>query len=313
MLSPERVVVGYDGSAESALAVRWAARHAALLDCELQVVHCSLWPLLTKNLGPVKGIAGSGLQHQARDTLDKGTAEALSAAPRVRLRRSLLYGLPADHLRRTADGARMLVLGSRGIGGFMGLLVGSVGLELAATASCPVAVIRFDQNPDGRIVVGIDSSGSAGALSIACALASATGADLMIIHVIRPHGGRSNEAGCGQAAARRLLHTAAHDAHALAPEAVISQNFAQDTSVPRALLNASRGAALIVVGGKGRGLLRGTIGSTAHAVLHHATRPVLIARQLKPGVTAGNEKTKAAAVGLPGLLSLTAEAPGPHC
>ncbi|MCO4275971.1 universal stress protein [Pseudarthrobacter sp. HLT3-5] len=255
MPSPDRVVVGYDGSAEAALAVRWAARHAALTDCELQVVHSSLWPLLTNDLGPVKGIAGSGLQHQAQAILDEGKAEALSVAPRARIRSSLLYGLPAGHLRRIAEGARMLVLGSRGIGGFMGLLVGSVSLELAAAASCPVAVIRFDKNPEGRIVVGIDSSGSAGALSIACAMASATGADLMIIHVIRSHDRTANQAGGGQGAARRLLLTAAHDASGLAPDVTISQHVAQDTSVPRALLNAARGAALIVVGSKGRGLL----------------------------------------------------------
>ncbi|MCO4254152.1 universal stress protein [Pseudarthrobacter cellobiosi] len=290
MPSPDRVVVGYDGSVEAALAVRWAARHAALLYCELQVVHCSLWPLLTKDLGPVKGIAGSGLLHQAQAIVDKGQAEALSVAPRVRIRSSLLYGLPSGHLRRIADNARMLVLGSRGMGGFMGLLVGSVSLELAATASCPVAVIRFDQNPEGPIVVGIDASGSAGALSNACAMASATGADLMIIHVIRPHDGTANNAGDGQRAARRLLQTAAHDAMALAPDVTISQNVAQDTSVPRALLNASRGGALIVVGSKRGGLLRGTIGSNAHAVLHHAPGPVLIARQLEPGPTMSNEQ-----------------------
>ena len=286
MPSPDRIVVGYDGSVEADLAVRWAARHAALSDCELQVVHCSLWPLLTNDLGPVKGIAGSGLQHVAQAILDEGKAEALSVAPGVRIRSSLLYGLPAGHLRRIADGARMLVLGSRGIGGFMGLLVGSVSLELAATASCPVAVIRFDKNPEGHVVVGIDSSGSAGALSIACALASATGAHLMIIHVIGPHDGMANAAGGGQRAARRLLQTAAQDARALAPDVTINQHLAQDASVPRALLNAARGAALIVVGSKGRGLLRGTIGSNAHAVLHHATGPVLISRQLEPDGTA---------------------------
>jgi nucleotide-binding universal stress UspA family protein len=235
--------------------------------------------LLTSDLGPVKGVAGSGLQHQAQAILDEGEAEALSAAPGVTVRSSLLYGLPAAHLRRIADGARILVLGSRGIGGFMGLLVGSVSLELAATASCPVAVVRFDKNPGGRVVAGIDSSGSAGALGIACALSSATGADLMIIHVIRPSDATAGEAGRGHGAARRLLLTAARDAHAMAPGVTISKHVAQDASVPRALLNAARGAGLIVVGSKSRGLLSGSIGSIAHAVLHHATVPVLIFRQ----------------------------------
>lgn len=274
----DRIVVGYDGSPEAVLAVRWAARHAILLDCELQVVHCSLWPLLTHDLGPVKGVAGSGLQHQAQAILDEGKAEALSVAARTTVLGSLLYGLPPGHLRRMAEDARMLVLGSRGIGGFLGLLVGSVSLELAATAPCPVAVIRFDKHPQGRVVVGIDSSGSEGALRLACDLAGATGTDLLIIHVFHPHGGLVGGSGGGIDPARRMLKRAVHDAKALAPNVAVSQNLAQDTSVPRALLNASRGAALVVVGSKGHGLLRGTIGSSAHAVLHHSTGPVLISR-----------------------------------
>jgi nucleotide-binding universal stress UspA family protein len=278
MPAPDRIVVGYDGSAEAGAAVRWAARHATYLDCELHVIHCSLWPLLTSDLGPVRGIEGSGLQHQAQTILEQGKAEAVSVAPRVPVHGRLLYGLPAGHLRRIAGDARMLVLGSRGIGGFLGLLVGSVSLELAATASCPVAVIRFDNHPEGRIVVGIDPSGSAGALRLACDLASATGSELMIIHVIRPHDGMAHATGTGREAARRLLLGVAEDARALAPTVTISQDLVRDASVPRALLNASRGAALIVVGSKGHGLLKGTIGSNAHAVLHHATGPVLISR-----------------------------------
>lgn len=278
MPAPDRIVVGYDGSQQAALAVRWAARHAALLDSELQVVHCSLWPLLTHDLGPVKGVAGSGLQHQAEAILEEGRAEAQSAAPGTTVLDSLVYGLPAGHLRRMAEDARMLVLGSRGIGGFLGLLVGSVSLELAATASCPVAVIRFDKHPEGRVVVGIDPAGSAGALRLACDVAMATGAELMIVHVTRPQDGTVYSPAGGLEAARRLLEESTATARALAPTVAVSQDLVRDSSVPRALLNAARGAALIVVGNKGHGLLKGTVGSDAHAVLHHATGPVLISR-----------------------------------
>lgn len=278
MAAPDRIVVGYDGSTEAVLAVRWAARHAVLLNSELQVVHCSLWPLLTHDLGPVKGVAGSGLQHQAQTVLDEGQALARSAEPLATVQGTLLYGLPAVNLRRTAEHARMLVLGSRGMGGFLGLLVGSVSLELAATAPCPVAVIRFDKHPGGRVVVGIDTSGSAGALRLACGIASATGAGLAIVHVIQPHHDVPYPAGNGSAAARLLLGKAAENARALAPAVAVSQDLVRDPSVPRALLNAARGAALTVVGSKGHGILRGTIGSNAHAVLHHATGPVLISR-----------------------------------
>lgn len=303
MPSPERVVAGYDGSEPAALAVRWAARHARLLDADLEVVHCSLWPLLTSDLGPVQGIAGSGLRHQAQAVLDQGKAEALTAASEVRIRTSLLYGLPPPHLRRVSDGAAMLVLGSRGIGGFMGLLVGSVSLELAATATCPVVVVRFDNNPEGRVVVGIDSTGSAGALGRACTIATATGADLLIIHVIQSPDGRSGSAASVKLeAAGHILGTAVRKAHALAPELTISQELATDTSIPRALLNAARGAALIVVGSKGQGLIKGTFGSNAHAVLHHATGPVMICRN-RP--EAGSHPPK-------GLSSLTAPSTGRH-
>ncbi len=280
MPAPERLVVGYDGSDTATLAVRWAARLAACANAELEVVHCSIWPLLTSDLGPVRGIAGSGLLNQAKALLEQGTAEARAVAPTAAVRSTLLYGLPAAHLRRISENARMLVLGSRGAGGFMGLLVGSVSLELTATASCPVAVVRFDRNPEGRIVVGLDGSGSAGALGTACGIAAAAHAELLVIHVSRPyHGPAGQPDATSDAGARRLLRTAIEEARTLAPEVIVSQELAHDTSVPRALLNASRGASLTVVGSRGHGIVRGTLGSTAHAVLHHATGPVLIARQ----------------------------------
>lgn len=277
----ETIVVGYDGSVEAGQAVRWAARQAARRNWALDVVHCSLWPLLTHDLGPVEGIADSGLQHYAEAVRDEGLAHAAEAAPGLHVRAVLRYGWPAEHLRRASAGAAMLVVGSRGIGGFMGLLVGSVSLELAATAACPVAVIRSDDHPDGPIVVGIDASGSASALREACALATATGAGLLVVHVLRTHitlGKPGIASAEDRGTARQILQSAVAHARMLVPEATVDHKLAEDTSVPRALLNAAHGAALIVVGSKGQGLVRGTVGSTAHAVLHHARSPVLIAR-----------------------------------
>lgn len=281
MHHPDCIVVGYDGSVEAGQAVRWAARQAEVRNCELHLVHCSLWPLLTHDLGPVHGVANSGLQHYAEAVRDEGKARAVETAPGLKIRTSLLYGWPADHLRRVSAGERMLVLGSRGIGGFMGLLVGSVSLELAATASCPVAVVRSDDHPGGPVVLGVDSAGSPAALHDACELVRATGADLKVIHVLRIHFG-AGKGGVGSVgtrkAAEQALENAARNARAMAPETRVEEEMVQDTSVPRALLNAARGAALIVVGSKGQGLVRGTVGSTAHAVLHHARGPVLISR-----------------------------------
>ncbi|WP_087872559.1 universal stress protein [Arthrobacter globiformis] len=275
------IVVGYDGSVEAGQAVRWAARQAACRNWGLDVVHCSLWPLLTHDLGPVEGIADSGLQHYAEAVRDEGLAHAAEAAPGLQVRPVLRYGWPGQHLREASAGSAMLVVGSRGIGGFIGLLVGSVSLELAATAACPVAVIRADDHPDGPVVVGVDSSGSAAALREACALATATGAGLRVVHVLRTHFALGRP-GIGSTedreAAGHILQSAVAQVRALAPETPVEQELTEDTSVPRALLKAARGAAVTVVGSKGQGLVRGTVGSTAHAVLHHARGPVLIAR-----------------------------------
>jgi nucleotide-binding universal stress UspA family protein len=279
--NPDSIVVGYDGSVEAGRAVRWAARQAELRKCTLHVVHCSLWPLLTHDLGPVEGIADSGLQHYAEAVRDEGLAHATEAAPGLDVHSSLRYGWPADNLRQASAGAGMLVVGSRGIGGFIGLLVGSVSLELAATASCPVAVIRSDDHPNGPVVVGVDSTGSPEALKEACRAATAAGTVLHVVHVLRTHFGMGKPgiAAAGERNAAELtLQEAVTRARTLAPETVVEEELAQDTSVPRAILNAAQGAALVVVGSKGQGLVRGTVGSTSHAVLHHAKCPVLIAR-----------------------------------
>lgn len=301
MQESRTIVAGYDGSALSAQAVRWAARQAARRNCPLHLVHCTLWPTLPPNpglapdavSGPVSGAVSGPISHAA-DTepeqaaqamLDEGLAQAQQAAPGVEIQASLAYGWPSVHLPKISAGQEMLVVGSRGIGGFVGLLVGSVSLEMAATASCPVAVIRSNEHPDGPVIVAIDSSGSPAALEDACKLASVTGADLRIIHVEHaPAGYRMlRDPVDTYPAGEALLRTAVSAARDLAPGVNVESQLLTDTSVPRAILHASEGASVTVVGTKGHGLIRGSIGSTAHAVLHHAKNPVLISRRGSTG------------------------------
>jgi nucleotide-binding universal stress UspA family protein len=289
MQESRNIVVGYDGSVESGQAVRWAARQAVLRGYGLHLVHCSLWPLLTHDLGPVPGVADSGLERSGEIALDEGLALAKDEAPALDIKTNLLYGWAPEHLLKLSAGEVLLVVGSRGIGGFMGLLVGSVSLELAATASCPVAVIRADDHPEGRVVVAVDSSGSASALKDACVLASLTGANLTVVHVQHaPAGFKRLRDPDGDS--QELLDSILHSARETAPGISIEGQLLTDTSIPRAILEAARGASITVVGTKGHGLIRGTIGSTAHAVLHHAKGPVLISR---PRATPdGGEETR---------------------
>ena len=279
MQESKHIVVGYDGSAEAARAVRWAAEQAAQRGCPLHLVHCSLWPLLADD--PVPGDADGGREPSAQTILEEGLAHAKHAAPGVEVHTTVLYGWPVVHLPEISAGEEMLVVGSRGIGGFLGLLVGSVSLEMAATAACPVAVIRPCEHPDGPVVVAIDSSGSAAALEDACTLAAVTGADLKIIHVEHaPAGYRMlRDPIDAHPAAETMLDSAVSTARGLAPGTTVESQLLTDTSVPRAILNASQNARVTVVGTKGHGLIKGTIGSTAHAVLHHAKGPVLISRR----------------------------------
>lgn len=279
------IVVGYDGSAQAAQAVRWAAGQAALRNRPLHLVHCTLWPLPTHDPRPVLDVTETRDKPPAQVIIEEALAHAKHAAPAVEIRTSLLYGWPSVHLPRISAGEELLVVGSRGIGGFMGLLVGSVSLEMAATAACPVAVIRSDEHPDGPVVVAIDSSGSPAALEDACTVAAVTGANLIIVHVQHaPTGYRFlRDPVDTDHAAESLLDSAVRTARVLAPGTAVERRLLTDTSVPHAILNASREARLTVVGTKGHGLIRGTIGSTAHAVLHHAQGPVLISRRNNTG------------------------------
>jgi nucleotide-binding universal stress UspA family protein len=278
---PKTIVVGYDGSVEAAQAVRWAAKQASLRNCSLLLVYCSLWPLLTDDLGPVPGVEDSGLERSADITLEEGLAHARHAQPDLDIQTKVLNGWPAGHLVEISAGKEMLVVGSRGLGGFMGLLVGSVSLEMAATAACPVAVIRSNDHPEGSVIVAVDESGSPTTLEDACTMAMAAQTSLTIIHVQHtPDGYRQVRRPLNaHTAAKEVLDTAVQTAGTLAPSIPIQGRLLTDTSVPRAILHASDNAQIIVVGTKGHGIVSGTIGSTAHAILHHAHGPVLISRR----------------------------------
>jgi nucleotide-binding universal stress UspA family protein len=284
MAKPGTIVAGYDGSAEAAAAIHWAAQQADLRGCPLHIVHVSMWPLLTHKLGPVPGVADSGLERSAQAILEDGVSHAKAAAPGLSVHSTLLHGLPASYLAEISAGQEMVVVGSRGLGGFLGLLVGSVSLELAATATCPVAVVRPDLHPGGPVVVAVDASGSPTALADACALASASQARLIIVHVHRvPAGYALRNGHDGGTAAGEVVQAALSRARGLAPDIAVEGRVLTDASVPHAILKAAEDARMLVVGTKGHGLLRETIGSTAHAVLHHARGPVLISRRGSSG------------------------------
>ena len=270
------IIVGYDGSDGSQRAVLWAAHHAAAEERALVVVHCWLWPFFTQDLGPVTDIKDSGLQRAAERTAAEGLDLAKQAEPDVSVSVRLITGFPSEVLTKLSADASLLVTGTRGLGGFAGLLVGSVSLHLAAIASCPIAVIRDDQPDQGDVLVAVDGSAESDrAVTEAASLARTLREPLRVLHV-RPYSKH----------ALTSLPDPEHDpviqqALNLLPAdtdlTVIEDSFAEP-SVPGVIVHHAHRAICVVLGAKGNNTLGARLGSTVHAVLHHAQGNVVVVR-----------------------------------
>ena len=134
-----RIVVGVDGSPSSKAALRWAVRQARLTGARVEAV--AAWQLptyygwdLLPDSADVEGIAGS--------MLEEAIAGVATLAPGVRIQPMVRQGNAAQVLLDEANGAELLVVGSRGHGGFTEALLGSVGQHCVHHATCPVVVIR---------------------------------------------------------------------------------------------------------------------------------------------------------------------------
>jgi nucleotide-binding universal stress UspA family protein len=131
-----RIVVGVDGSPASLDALTWAVRQAELTGASLEAV--TAWSYPTTYGFPV--IANVDWEHGARTVLEKAIAEA--GCGEVQIAQRVVEGHPARVMAEAATGADLLVVGSRGHGGFTGLLLGSVSEYVVTHAPCPVVVVR---------------------------------------------------------------------------------------------------------------------------------------------------------------------------
>lgn len=135
----QRVVVGVDGSAGSAAALRWAARYAAAVEGTIEVV--TAWqPLATYGWAYDAGEWQPDLE--AEKTMSAQVDEVFGAERPGTLRTSVQEGNAARVLIDASRYADLLVVGSRGHGGFAGLLLGSVSADCAERAKCPVVVVH---------------------------------------------------------------------------------------------------------------------------------------------------------------------------
>ena|SRR6266851_293004 len=140
-----RIVAGVDGSRPSQEALRWSAHFAAIFGARLEVVIAWDYP---PSYGWVAPLPSDWNPRQGMEkVLDDTVRAVFGDQPPAGMQRQVREGGAAKVLLDAGEGAIMLVVGSRGHGGFAGLLLGSVSANVAEHASCPVLIIHGDQAP----------------------------------------------------------------------------------------------------------------------------------------------------------------------
>jgi nucleotide-binding universal stress UspA family protein len=135
-----RIVVGIDGSGAATDALRWAAHQAALSGSSLEVIMTWEWPASLGWSVPIPDDYDP--ETDVRQILNAAVDVALAEHPNVTVDRRVVNGHPAPVLVDASKGAALLVLGSRGHGEFVGMLLGSVSEFCATNAHCSVLIHR---------------------------------------------------------------------------------------------------------------------------------------------------------------------------
>jgi nucleotide-binding universal stress UspA family protein len=144
------VIVGVDGSAGARAALRWAMTEARLRKTRLRVIHAwtfsypggAGYGYLGETLDAFPGGGLSSLHRASEDLIDHAIAEFAAEAEGLEIEREIVEGAPAEVLVGAATEHDLLVVGSRGHGGFAGLLLGSVSQQCAHHAPCPIVIVQ---------------------------------------------------------------------------------------------------------------------------------------------------------------------------
>jgi len=141
----ERIVVGVDGSPSSKAALAWAVRQA---ERTVEAVTAWRYPaVLATPFGPAEVLPETDFAEVAEHVLSQAVSEAVDPSGSVKVSSMVREGNPAQVLLEAAQGADLLVVGSRGHGGFTEALLGSVSQHCVHHAKCPIVIIREDCRP----------------------------------------------------------------------------------------------------------------------------------------------------------------------
>lgn len=276
------LVVGVDGSDGSLPAVDWAVDEAARHGLPLRLVHGSLWERyegLTPSVGPDRPAGQVSADHIVASAAER----AGRRNPDVKVSTDVLPADATDALLHESDNATALVTGSRGRGDLKGLLLGSVGLAVAARAHCPVVVVRGDQaglsGTHRRILLGAGAPATGEeAARFAFREAEARGCVLDVVRAWRrpAHGSAEAPDRDHEERARTELDELLRDAVADHPGVRVHRATVEGPA-RKVLVHRSAAADLVIVGARRRqGHLGLQLGIVAHTLLHHAECPVAV-------------------------------------
>lgn len=294
MTQEDIVVVAVDGSPASHNAVRWAANTANKRGIPLRLASSYTMPqfLYAEGMVPPQELFDD-LQAETMEKIDEARAVAHEVAPEIKIGHTIAEGSPIDMLLEMAKESTMIVMGSRGLGGLSGMVMGSVSAAVVSHATCPVVVVREDNVVNettkyGPVVVGVDGSDvSQKATEIAFAEADARGAELVAVHTWMDMQVQASLAGLSAAqqqwedVEREQIEMLTERLAPLTdkfPNVQVRKVITRDRPV-RALVENSEGSQLLVVGSHGRGGFKGMLlGSTSRALLQSAPCPMMVVR-----------------------------------
>lgn len=268
------IIVGMDGSEHTRRNLEWAAEEARLHGRPIRLVHATR--LLVRD-GSLTDEGYQRLYADRRRLLEEAGKELAEFAPGLEITTRLIEDEPGRALVNEGDEAALIVVGSRGAGGFQGLLFGSVGLHVAAHARCPVMVVPHTSpaalTAPEEIVVGIDERHvESRAIEWAFEEAERRGAGLTAIHAIGGEFGAPRQ----KVGEEMLLSEALAGRTPDHPDLPVTRLVAEGIPA-RTLVEASGRAALVVVGARRRHAHIGmALGRVNHAVLHHSRCPVVV-------------------------------------
>ncbi|MFG3696733.1 universal stress protein [Micromonospora sp. NPDC047620] len=289
-MSGNEILVGYDGSPDASVALEWALEEASRSGRPVRLAYVFEWVTVAGWVGP--GIApgiwpDEAARRQVEELVRKAAADAIAAHPELTVAGEVFDGPPTVVLQERSARAGLLVLGTRGHGGFGGLLVGSTAVAVTAHAHCPVVVVRQEAAAGGRagpVVVGVDGS-ECSLVALGFAYEQAAARELPL-HVLRAwHPGAVQrppsdpEAREAAAADRAELDEPLARWSRTFPDVEVEVQVAAG-SPASLLVDASRNASLVVVGTRGRGGLKGMLlGSVSQQLIQHAHCPVAVVRE----------------------------------